>query len=105
MLERSLPDASHSPVRLEDHLLWLDDRNFLPTGRRDNAVQVGGVNVYPARIAAKIQSLPEIAACAVRPLPNKLASCQRIAPSDVFRRGDIVLQGMAGEMVNGKTPG
>ena len=40
----------------------------MPTGRRDNAVQVGGVNVYPARIAAKIQSLPEIAACAVRPM-------------------------------------
>lgn len=60
MLERSLPDAPHCPVRLEDHLHWLDDRHFLPIGRRDNAVQVGGVNVYPARIAAKIQSLPGI---------------------------------------------
>lgn len=68
MLERSLPDAPHSPVCLEDHLHWRDDRHFLPTGRRDNAVQVGGVNVYPARIAAKIQSLPGIAACAVRPM-------------------------------------
>lgn len=66
MLERSLPDAPRSPVHLEDHLHWLDDRHFLPTGRRDNAVQVGGVNVYPARIATKIQSLPGIAACAVR---------------------------------------
>lgn len=67
-LERSLPDAPPHPVCLEDHFHWLDDRHFLPTGRRDNAVQVGGVNVYPARIAEKIKSLPGIADCTVRPM-------------------------------------
>lgn len=67
-LERSLPDAPHQPVCLEDHLHWLDDRHFLPAGRRDKAVQVGGVNVYPAQIAKKITSLPGVHACAVRPM-------------------------------------
>lgn len=67
-LERSLPDAPHHPVCLEDHLHWLDDRHFLPAGRRDKAVQVGGVNVYPAQIAEKIASLPGVHACAVRPM-------------------------------------
>lgn len=65
-LERSSPDAGPCPVRLEDHFHWLDDRHFLPAGRRDNAVQVGGVNVHPARIAETIKRLPGISDCAVR---------------------------------------
>lgn len=37
-------------------------------GRRDEAVQVGGVNVYPERVAETIRSHPEVADCAVRPM-------------------------------------
>lgn len=65
-LDRLLPDSRHCPVRLEDTLHWRDDRHFLPAGRRDKAVQVGGVNVYPGQVAEKIRKLPEISDCAVR---------------------------------------
>ncbi|MBQ4616138.1 MAG: AMP-binding protein [Mailhella sp.] len=65
-LERLLPDGCRETVRLEDNVAWHGERHFLPSGRRDKAVQVGGVNVYPARVAERLRSLPEIADCAVR---------------------------------------
>lgn len=51
---------------LNDHLNWRDHRCFNPAGRRDQAVQVGGINVFPTRIAERLQSLPEISSAAVR---------------------------------------
>lgn len=67
-LERAKEGGPRELVQLEDNVEWKDDCHFLPSGRRDKAVQVGGVNVYPARIAEKIRSLPEVADCAVRPM-------------------------------------
>ncbi|MCF7530719.1 AMP-binding protein [Pseudomonas petrae] len=51
---------------LSDHMKWLDHAHFLPEGRRDEVVQVAGINVFPSRIAERLQCLPEIAAAAVR---------------------------------------
>jgi long-chain acyl-CoA synthetase len=51
---------------LSDQLQWLDQAYFRPAGRLDKAVQVGGINVFPACIAERLQSLPEVAAAAVR---------------------------------------
>jgi long-chain acyl-CoA synthetase len=51
---------------LSDQLEWLNQDHFHPQGRRDEAVQVGGINVFPARIIEQLQSLPEVAAAAVR---------------------------------------
>lgn len=51
---------------LSDRLQWQDQAYFRPAGRRDEAVQVGGINVFPAGIAERLQSLPEVAAAAVR---------------------------------------
>jgi long-chain acyl-CoA synthetase len=42
------------------------ERAFMPRGRHDGAVQVGGVNVFPAQIAARIQALDDVQECAVR---------------------------------------
>ena len=49
-LERELADGSRSTIDPPDHLRWLDARRFVVEGRRDGAVQVGGVNVFPARV-------------------------------------------------------
>ncbi|NNM67529.1 MAG: 4-coumarate--CoA ligase [Spirochaetales bacterium] len=38
-----------------------------PRGRRDGAVQVGGVNVFPARVKAVLEKHTEVAQAAVRP--------------------------------------
>lgn len=51
---------------LGDHLQWQNQTHFRPAGRCDEAVQVGGLNVFPARIAEQLQSLPEVADAAVR---------------------------------------
>jgi 4-coumarate--CoA ligase (photoactive yellow protein activation family) len=58
--------ASGADYELNDHLQWLDQTYFRPTGRRDKAVQVGGINVFPASICERLQDLPEVAVAAVR---------------------------------------
>jgi long-chain acyl-CoA synthetase len=58
--------ASGAEYQLNDQLQWLDQTSFLPLGRRDHAVQVGGINVFPANISERLQNLPEVAAAAVR---------------------------------------
>jgi long-chain acyl-CoA synthetase len=49
-LQRRLPQGGHGPVLLQDHLDWRDAAHFTVGGRRDQAVQVGGINVFPARV-------------------------------------------------------
>ena len=41
-------------------------RKFKPERRTDKAVQVGGINVYPERVAALIRTYPHVHDCAVR---------------------------------------
>lgn len=65
-LARRLPGASEQHYALPDNIHWHDSRCFVPMGRRDRAVQVAGVNVYPARVAAIIQEHPKVKECAVR---------------------------------------
>lgn len=49
-----------------DRLAWDADGRFRPAGRTDGAVQVGGVNVWPERVAATLGEHPAVADCAVR---------------------------------------
>ena len=70
-LVRTYPDGAARPVALLDALSWRDDRRFLPAGRRDGAVQVGAVNVFPARVASVIKSHAMIADCTVRVLEHE----------------------------------
>ncbi|KQQ86371.1 AMP-binding protein [Massilia sp. Leaf139] len=53
---------------LQDRLEWLDDGRFVPTGRIDQAVQVGGVNVHPAYVAEVLAMHPGVRECVVRPM-------------------------------------
>lgn len=49
-----------------DLLTWQGERHFQPTGRRDHAVQVGGINVFPQRVQRELLLHPEVADAAVR---------------------------------------
>ncbi len=60
----AVPSAELFP--LPDSLEWLNERRFLPLARLDKAVQVGGMNVYPERVAAVLRAHPDIVDCAVR---------------------------------------
>jgi 4-coumarate--CoA ligase (photoactive yellow protein activation family) len=56
------------PVAFPDIVAWhpAESRLFKPERRADKAVQVGGINVYPDRVAARIRSHPLVRDCAVR---------------------------------------
>ncbi|WP_310542057.1 AMP-binding protein [Phenylobacterium sp.] len=65
-LARTLPDGSVETAAAPDHLAWCDDRCFRVEGRRDHAVQVGGVNVSPELVAQRLREHPMVQDVAVR---------------------------------------
>ncbi len=65
-LERTLASGDRLVVTPPDHLDWLDERRFAIRGRRDGAVQVGGVNVFPARVRDTLLAHAGVADAAVR---------------------------------------
>lgn len=58
-------------VPLPDRVQWQTERSLLPIGRRDSAVQVGGINVWPERVGAFIETHPRVRCCAVRPTETR----------------------------------
>jgi 4-coumarate--CoA ligase (photoactive yellow protein activation family) len=64
-LEHSRATGAPLPA-LPDHVEWLGERCFRLAGRRDQAVQVGGVNVYPERVQRALAGHPYVLECAVR---------------------------------------
>jgi len=65
-LVRSLPDGSEARFPPQDKLEWQGERRFLPAGRIDGAVQVGGINVFPAYVADVLKLHPRVLDAAVR---------------------------------------
>jgi len=65
-LARTLPDGTVRPYPLQDRLDWSDATHFLPAGRIDDAVQVGGMNVFPAWVADVLALHPQVREAAVR---------------------------------------
>lgn len=65
-LSRRLPDGREKFYPCTDHMEWADDRHFFPRGRLDTALQVGGKNVYPEKIADYLCTYPCVEKCAVR---------------------------------------
>ena len=61
-----LVDPAGGSVAVPDALERIDADAFIPTSRLDGAVQVGGTNVHPARIAAALRGRPGVAEAAVR---------------------------------------
>ena len=65
-LVRHLPDGGTARYPLQDKLEWIDGRRFLPAGRIDQAVQVGGTNVFPGYVADVLRMHPAVLDAAVR---------------------------------------
>jgi 4-coumarate--CoA ligase (photoactive yellow protein activation family) len=65
-LSRTLPDGTARHYPLQDRLEWSGATHFLPAGRIDDAVQVGGVNVFPAYVAEVLALHPQVREAAVR---------------------------------------
>ena len=54
------------PLAVQDHVIWQEPRRFSVQGRRDQVVQVAGVNVQPGVVREHILALDEVADVAVR---------------------------------------
>ena len=65
-LIRASKDNAGVEVELPDRLIWLDDRRFRVDGRRDEAVQVGGINVFPSKVRATLIEHGKVRDAAVR---------------------------------------
>ena len=63
---RQLADGSRAGVDCQDQLEPLGDGLFRVGARCDAAVQVGGVNVFPSRVAQVLRRHPQVADAAVR---------------------------------------
>ncbi|SMP74979.1 AMP-binding protein [Noviherbaspirillum suwonense] len=61
-----LRDGDDAVRQCQDRLTWLDERRFVPTGRIDQAVQVGGMNVFPARVRRELLLHPDVLDASVR---------------------------------------
>jgi long-chain acyl-CoA synthetase len=62
----SLKRPNAKAIVLPDRLQWFGVRTFRPLTRRDDAVQVAGVNVYPQDIAHRLREHPAVQDCVVR---------------------------------------
>ena len=61
------PSAQNAHPRVwQDEVQWSGPGSFRPLKRLDNAVQVSGANVYPARVAELLASHSQVADCRVR---------------------------------------
>jgi len=65
-LIRTFPDGSRKIFQADDILKWENNKEFRVLHRRDGAVQVGGINVYPEKVARQIKTHPLVDDCAVR---------------------------------------
>jgi len=65
-LARSMADGQRRTYPLQDRLDWSGANRFRPAGRVDQAVQVGGVNVFPAYVADVLKLHPQVADASVR---------------------------------------
>jgi len=65
-LLRTAADGSISSHAIQDRLEWMDEREFSLCGRLDEAVQVGGTNVFPARVRQLLLDHPQVADAQVR---------------------------------------
>ncbi len=64
-LIRIFPGGKEDLIEAPDFLEWTSERSFRLAGRRDGAVQIGAVNVFPDDVASRLRDHPRIADCAI----------------------------------------
>lgn len=65
-VDRMLPDGTIMHCPIQDNIEWIDERHLVPKGRKDSAVQIGGINVFAAHVSKIMESHPMIKSCLVR---------------------------------------
>lgn len=65
-LSRTAANGEQTLHAAQDALQWEDERHFCPSGRLDQAVQVGGLNVFPTHVQRQSLEHLEVRDAAVR---------------------------------------
>ena len=65
-IERAGANGQAECFSLQDRFEWSGQGRFVTVGRIDHAVQVGGMNVFPAYIAEVLAMHPAVSSCQVR---------------------------------------
>lgn len=87
-LVRIAPSGAELGVTPMDFLTFEGDRRFRLAGRRDGAVQIGGVNAFPDEIAARIAEHADVAACKVT-LSRHPGGMNRLIASVTLKKGAV----------------
>ena len=77
-----------------DDVTWRDNRSFELGKRRDGAVQIGAVNVFPKAIGDKIKAHPDVADCSVR-VSQRPGALDRLIATITLTEGTSPDQAMA----------
>jgi 4-coumarate--CoA ligase (photoactive yellow protein activation family) len=87
-LIRLAPSGEEIAVEPMDFLIWEGERRFRLGGRRDGAVQIGGVNAFPDDIAARISDHPEVSSCKVT-LSRHPDGMDRLVAAVTLKKGAV----------------
>lgn len=99
LLVRTYPNGKPRVFPAEDLLEWEDEKHFYVRCRRDGAVQVGGINVYPETVAEKIRAHPLVADCAVRLMKDReIPRLKAFIVPETDREKDILIRELRGWM-------
>jgi 4-coumarate--CoA ligase len=85
---------TRASIPLPDRAAWTKEGHLRLLGRKDAAVQVGGINVYPEQIAHRLAAHPLVAEAAVRldtslPEPRLKAFCTLTGGRPAVARGAL----------------
>ena len=84
-LIREGPDGCLTSIAVQDRIDWIDERHFSVGLRHDAGVQVGGVNVFPTRVADLLKQHRLVADAVVRLMRldegNRLKAYVVLAPT------------------------
>ncbi|RFB05773.1 hypothetical protein [Parvularcula marina] len=84
---------SHAMLPM-DNLEWQEKNTFELGGRRDGAVQIGAINVFPNAIAAIIEEHEDVVSCSVR-VSQRPGALDRLIADITLKEGSTSDQGMA----------
>lgn len=91
---RQRPSGQRVKMIAMDDLLWQGARSFVLGTRRDGAVQIGAVNVFPGAIASIIEEHPDVSSCAVR-VSQRAGALDRLIADVTLKPARPSDQGMA----------
>lgn len=91
---RQRPNGQIKSMLPMDNLQWQEKNSFELGGRRDGAVQIGAINVFPNAIAAIIEEHEDVVACSVR-VSQRPGALDRLIADITLKEGSVSDQTMA----------